>query len=330
MNIVMGYNDNPAEPQSRLICRFYQRGQCRFGNRCRNVHEYEHVERRPLKIKTPEAKKEAKTPETRRETSQPKPENKSPCSSASNASSLSPSKSKKTLEFGPSTSTTSSGSAAEGTQSSSKSCGICFDTVTEKKERKDQMFGILPNCNHCFCFSCIKKWRQSKEFDFDVSKACPECRVASSYVYPSKIWFELKEQKENFITQENNRMQRFDCKYYRKGMGTCPFGNTCLYLHALPNGKKMDVGPPKPRRRRNSDMDHELVHQILYLLNDDDEIDLDDVDNLDEYGLDLNDPEIAMQYYDHGDIRRYIAMDRLMNPGSDSEDSDEYDFPLFL
>lgn len=60
-----------------------------------------------------------------------------------------------------------------------KTCGICFDVVQKKTNPHEQNFGILPNCNHCFCFSCITRWRQSKEFEFEVSKSCPECRVAS-------------------------------------------------------------------------------------------------------------------------------------------------------
>lgn len=116
-------------------------------------------------------------------------------------------------------------------------------------------------------------------------------------------------------------MQKHHCKYFNKGSGSCPFGNTCLYLHALPNGKKMDVGPPRPRRRRTSNIDNDMLYEILYWLNDDDEATTDDDIDFD---LDLDDPTIAMQYYDHDDIRRYMAIDSLMNPASDSE-SEEYD-----
>lgn len=200
----------------------------------------------------------------------------------------------------------------------------------EKTEIREQTFGILPNCMHCFCFACIRKWRQTKEFDFDVSKACPECRRPSDYVYPSKVWYEVKEEKESFITKEKVRMQKINCRYFNKGSGYCPFGNTCLYLHALPNGTKMDVGPPKPRRPR-SNIHPEMLHEILYWLNDD-ELDIededDDLDNdFDE--LDLDDPTIAMQYYDRDDIRRYVAIERLLNGDSDSE-SDDLNFSFYV
>lgn len=61
-----------------------------------------------------------------------------------------------------------------------------------------------------------------------------------------------------------------DCKYFNKGHGTCPFGNKCFYLHALPDGTKTDVGPPV-RQRRNADGEIDIIqvslklHYMLYL-----------------------------------------------------------------
>ncbi|CAG9765035.1 unnamed protein product [Ceutorhynchus assimilis] len=293
------------QPQAP-ICYFYQRGICRFGERCRNLHSQPAVVNN---MKDPEVETAAVS-------------NASSSQDVSNTNSpmLSSSKS------GPSTSSNPSVTYSE---TATKSCGICYDTIVEKTERKDQMFGILPNCNHCYCFKCIIKWRQSKEFDSDVSRACPECRKPSDYVYPSRIWFHIQETKDNFITKQKNRMQGIDCRYFRKGHSSCPFGNKCLYLHALPDGTKLDVGPPKARRNRGGHDNNDMLYQILYWLNDEDldfeDEDDDDDDMVDE--LDLDDPEIAMQMFDHDDIRRYIAMERLMN-GSDTE-SDDMDF-MFL
>lgn len=118
-------------------------------------------------------------------------------------------------------------------------------------------------------------------------------------------------------------MQKIDCRYFNKGSGYCPFGNTCLYLHALPNGTKMDVGPPKPRRPRPH-IHPEMLHEILYWLNDD-ELDIEDDDDDDFDDLDSDGPSIAMQYYD---TRRYIAIDRLLNGDSDSE-SDDLNFSFY-
>jgi len=303
MDFVRRHEDTQVTREKKYVCWYYKQGICRFGSRCRNLHEEIQPVRSPEKNKSPEKKitQENHLPESLIE-------------SVNNTLTLN---------------NVGSTSSAQTSEALSKTCGICFDTILEKPERHEQTFGILPNCNHCFCFACIRKWRKSKEFEFEVSKACPECRVASCYVYPSKIWYEIKEDKESFIGTENARMQKIDCNYFKKGAGTCPFGNTCLYLHALPNGKKIDVGPPKSNRRKTMQMDMEL----LYWLNDDDDFNLeddfsDDDDDDDDFELDLDDPLIAMQYYDHDDIRRYIAMDRLMNPHTDS-DSDEYDMPYW-
>ena len=50
-------------------------------------------------------------------------------------------------------------------RSKDKSCGICMETVLEKMPKYEQKFGVLSNCNHVFCLSCIRKWRQAKQFE---------------------------------------------------------------------------------------------------------------------------------------------------------------------
>lgn len=51
-------------------------------------------------------------------------------------------------------------------RSAEKVCGICMETVIEKRGGKvAQRFGILQNCKHVFCLDCIRKWRQSKTFE---------------------------------------------------------------------------------------------------------------------------------------------------------------------
>uniref|UniRef100_A0A8C3HXE7 RING-type E3 ubiquitin transferase n=1 Tax=Chrysemys picta bellii TaxID=8478 RepID=A0A8C3HXE7_CHRPI len=67
-------------------------------------------------------------------------------------------------------------------------CGICMDKVYEKALPEERVFGILPNCSHAYCVGCIRKWRKSREFQNAVIKACPECRVTSSYFIPHKYW----------------------------------------------------------------------------------------------------------------------------------------------
>lgn len=54
-------------------------------------------------------------------------------------------------------------------RSEDKMCGICYESVVEKNplERK---FGILPNCNHCFCLGCIVTWRKSQQYDNKITR----------------------------------------------------------------------------------------------------------------------------------------------------------------
>jgi len=55
------------------------------------------------------------------------------------------------------------------------------------------------------------------------------------------------------------------CRYYRSGDGACPFGNKCFYLHALPTGESIDVGPP-PRRPRRQNADGSEPQVVIDLL----------------------------------------------------------------
>jgi len=149
-------------------------------------------------------------------------------------------------------------------KSKDKTCGVCFEIIMEKPGR-EQRFGILPNCQHCFCLECIRKWRQAELFDNKIKRACPECRVTSDFVCPSAYWVDTKEEKDKLINDYKHAMTAKDCKYYNKGRGKCPFGNKCFYRHALPDGTLVDVGfPPRPVRRLNHLGELEELEEILF------------------------------------------------------------------
>lgn len=135
-----------------------------------------------------------------------------------------------------------------------KTCGICFDEVLKKT---DPFFGMLANCNHCFCITCIRKWRQRKDFELEIRNACPECRVVSEYVYPIKQWIVDKGKKEKYINEKKLKMKKTNCKYFKRGKGKCFFGNKCLYRHTLPNGEEFDAGPPLKREEFSDESDDE-------------------------------------------------------------------------
>ena len=46
-----------------------------------------------------------------------------------------------------------------------KTCGICLEVVMDKKGMGERPFGILENCNHCFCLRCIRMWRCQKQYE---------------------------------------------------------------------------------------------------------------------------------------------------------------------
>lgn len=124
-------------------------------------------------------------------------------------------------------------------RSSDKTCGICmevisfdkaykvqvqaadiyvlnyllFQVIMEKTPSGEQRFGILPKCNHCFCLSCIRKWRQARQFENKIIRACPECRITSDYVCPSRYWVETKEDKDKLIRsyRESLRLEFYHC-----------------------------------------------------------------------------------------------------------------------
>jgi len=148
-------------------------------------------------------------------------------------------------------------------RSKEKTCGICMETVLDKP-KGEARFGILPSCTHCFCLPCIRKWRQAKQFEHKIIRACPECRQTSDYICPSRFWVETPEEKERLLTDYKKNLGQKECKYFNKGAGECPFGNKCFYQHADKDGRTVDVGPPKkPLRRANADGNLSLVQRLL-------------------------------------------------------------------
>lgn len=59
-------------------------------------------------------------------------------------------------------------------------CGICLDEI--ESSMFILKFGLFSACEHVFCFACLKKWKKVKLGRVQ----CPECRLASELVVPSK------------------------------------------------------------------------------------------------------------------------------------------------
>ncbi|XP_054243242.1 E3 ubiquitin-protein ligase makorin-2 isoform X2 [Indicator indicator] len=135
--------------------------------------------------------------------------------------------------------------------SQDKVCSICMEVVYEKPSASERRFGILSNCNHTYCLSCIRQWRCAKQFENPIIKSCPECRVISEFVIPSAYWVEEQEKKNQLIEAFKQGVGKKPCKYFEQGKGTCPFGGKCLYLHAYPDGTRAE--PEKPRKQLSSE-----------------------------------------------------------------------------
>ncbi|NWW70773.1 MKRN1 ligase, partial [Climacteris rufus] len=116
-----------------------------------------------------------------------------------------------------------------------------MDRVYGKALPEERLFGILPNCSHAFCLGCIRKWRRSRDFQSTVIKACPECRITSSYYIPHKYWISDSGEKEKLIRTFKARTGKIRCKFFIQNDGHCPFRSDCIYLHEL---------PARQRRRR--------------------------------------------------------------------------------
>ncbi|XP_075051844.1 putative E3 ubiquitin-protein ligase makorin-1 isoform X2 [Mixophyes fleayi] len=121
-------------------------------------------------------------------------------------------------------------------------CGICMDKVYDKQLAEERIFGILPNCSHAYCVGCIKRWRKTRDFENEVIKGCPQCRVKSSFFIPHKYWIGETAEKLELIENFKARTGKIRCRFFLRGNGHCPFKSECIYLHDLPHGHR--------RRRR--------------------------------------------------------------------------------
>ncbi|KAM4759420.1 uncharacterized protein ACIQIH_017081 [Cyanocitta cristata] len=135
--------------------------------------------------------------------------------------------------------------AALRAQSEAVVCGICMDRVYEKPLPEERLFGILPNCSHAYCVGCIRKWRRSRDFQSTVIKACPECRITSSYYIPHKYWISDVGEKEKLIRTFKARTGKIRCKFFIRGH--CPFRSECIYLHELPARRLLQHRRQRPR-----------------------------------------------------------------------------------
>ena len=83
-------------------------------------------------------------------------------------------------------------------------CNVCLERVLSKPKPSDCKFGVLPECDHAFCLSFVRHWRNSAPpSGMDLSnndtanavRTCPICRKLSYFVIPRAIWYSTQEDK---------------------------------------------------------------------------------------------------------------------------------------
>uniref|UniRef100_A0A3Q3JR68 RING-type E3 ubiquitin transferase n=1 Tax=Monopterus albus TaxID=43700 RepID=A0A3Q3JR68_MONAL len=127
-------------------------------------------------------------------------------------------------------------------------CGVCLEVVFNKDDPRERRFGILPNCRHCYCLTCIRTWRSVKHLDN--VKACPECRIRSPFFIPSNYWVEDEHEKQRLIQTHKNSMARKPCRYFNEGH--CRFGSYCFYKHNLRERVQPPRGAPQQQQEEES------------------------------------------------------------------------------
>lgn len=164
-------------------------------------------------------------------------------------------------------------------------CGICFDDIIQSGKH----FGLLSKyqsfviggcpldetyicvkhvgCDHCFCLDCLREWRQSKDMELEVIRACPACRVPSDFIVPSLI-FCKGEEKRKVVEAYKSHLALRECKYFNGLFGSCPFGPRCFYAHRDAEGRDVKhLDRPKrsmkPRRGRNGRQGGDAALQSL-------------------------------------------------------------------
>ncbi|XP_028799861.1 E3 ubiquitin-protein ligase makorin isoform X2 [Neltuma alba] len=157
-------------------------------------------------------------------------------------------------------------------------CNICLDRVLSKPKASECKFGMLPECDHAFCLSCIRNWRNSasnSEADvFQIAnnnntvRTCPVCRKLSYFVIPSPIWYSTKEEKQEIIDNYKANCKLIDCKHFDFGNGNCPFGARCFYKHTVKPGSVTWKHGKPPRRRRSRAQNNMDMYEMMDMLSE--------------------------------------------------------------
>ncbi|KAJ7623335.1 hypothetical protein FB45DRAFT_925318 [Roridomyces roridus] len=131
-------------------------------------------------------------------------------------------------------------------------CSICFE--------KPVTYGLLNDCSHIFCITCIKQWRDpANKTDAGAgnTKLCPMCRQPAKFIIPSSKFYPHGEEKDSLLARYMDSMARVPCRYFQRSLAAtpsrpfCPFGKDCFYQHRNADGSEhtFDQGVDVSMRR---------------------------------------------------------------------------------
>lgn len=212
-------------------------------------------------------------------------------------------------------------------------CRICYERVLSKPEGDECKFGILSECDHPFCLSCIRNWRNSAPTSAIKRnvKTCPMCRKLSYYVIPSSIWYFTMEEKQDIIDNYKTSCKLINCKLFDFGNGYCPFRNTCFYRHTVKPGSYTWIHhkpPPPPLRSTFMNLLYQsdlgsFIPPNLELFNDMDSSEM----TLNQFAL--SEMPVGSRQSDAGisneetDPFSFIVMSAVLDSSSDTTDSED-------
>lgn len=244
----------PRAEAGRQICRFFANGHCQFGDACRNLHQREETAAEALLREHVEAEQGYEDPgippyQAGWGDADDSLFSHGPMGGPMGGPMLSafppmPQAPPASSQHGARDSRDSRDSRERGCpEGDDTECGICFDTIKRKGER----YGMLENCDHAFCLTCIRAWRKEREQqDRNNLRLCPVCRTESFFVVPADDIIMDPEVKRRAIEDYQKQMSKLPCKLFNYGKGSCPFGTSCFYAHLNPDGTRF---VPAPLRR---------------------------------------------------------------------------------
>ncbi|GIY68375.1 RING-type domain-containing protein [Caerostris extrusa] len=104
--------------------------------------------------------------------------------------------------------------------------------VLQKKSFCERRFGLIENCFHVFCLTCIRQHREkmlkkllSKKNESGLITptpvVCPVCKVESRSIASSNTWIKDEARKAWYFAAFEKEMSNMSCPWIKVGQGVC-------------------------------------------------------------------------------------------------------------